>query len=67
MKRSQALRALFDNIGNQEVAENLHEDIVSYSPDSWRGNTMKEKLNIHTTDENIRLLIVSKLSWIKKQ
>lgn len=43
MKRSQALRALFDNIGNQEVAENLHEDIVSYSPDSWRGNTMKER------------------------
>lgn len=43
MKKSSALRALYDNIGDEEIAENLHEDIVSYSPDSWRGNTMKER------------------------
>lgn len=43
MKKSPALRALFDNIGDEEVAETLHEDIVSYSPDSWRGNTIKER------------------------
>ncbi len=58
MKKSPALRALFDNIGDEETAENLHEDIVSYSPDSWRGNTMKERkvkklIKKHIEDEEL--------------
>lgn len=58
MKKSSALRALFDNIGDEEIAENLHEDIVSYSPDSWRGNTMKERkvkklIKKHIEDEEL--------------
>lgn len=43
VNKTPGLRALYDNIGDEDIAIKLHEDIANYSPDSWRGNSRKEK------------------------
>ena len=39
-----AKRALYDNLGNnEELVLTLHDNIIEYKPDGWRGNKVKEK------------------------
>lgn len=42
--KTAGLRALFDNIGDEDLAVAVHEDIIEYAKDSWRGNKIKERL-----------------------
>jgi type I restriction enzyme R subunit len=41
--KTAGLRALFDNIGDEDVAVSVHEDVVAYKPDAWRGHKIKER------------------------
>ncbi|PFW58415.1 restriction endonuclease subunit R [Bacillus cereus] len=59
VRKSAAMRALYDNLGEGNVAQSLHEEIVAYRPDSWRGKPIKERViaNIikkHVKDNNLR-------------
>ncbi len=39
-----AKRALYDNLGNDEnLVLTLHDNIIEHKPDGWRGNKLKEK------------------------
>lgn len=39
-----AKRALYDNLGkNENLVLTLHNNIIEYKPDGWRGNKLKEK------------------------
>ncbi len=41
---SGAKKALYDNLGkNEKLALVLHDNILQYKPDGWRGNKIKEK------------------------
>jgi type I site-specific deoxyribonuclease, HsdR family len=42
--KTAGLRALFDNIGDEDLAVAVHEEVASYAKDSWRGNKIKERL-----------------------
>jgi type I restriction enzyme, R subunit len=52
-----AKRALYDNLDkNEDLAINIHQEIISSKHDDWRGNTMKERvirnaLKRHLNDE----------------
>ncbi|UPM52448.1 type I restriction endonuclease subunit R [Gottfriedia acidiceleris] len=59
VRKSPALRSLFDNLGNEEIAINLHEQIIREKPDSWRGKRLKERvieriISRNIQDENLR-------------
>ena len=41
--KTAGLRALYDNIGDEDLAVSVHEDVVAYKPDSWRGHKIKER------------------------
>lgn len=43
VNKTPGLRALYDNIGDEELALNLHEDIIAERPDGWRGKKIKER------------------------
>lgn len=56
--KTPGIRALFDNIGDEDIAVSVHEDIVAYSPDAWRGHRIKEKkvrniIKKHISDEEL--------------
>ncbi len=45
IKRSPALRALYDNVTNdEELILTLHEKIIAVKPDKWLGDKAKEKV-----------------------
>ena len=58
IKKSAALRALYDNISkDEELLLALHNKIIAVKPDKWRGDRVKEKVilrGIHTlvNDDN---------------
>lgn len=56
--KTAGLRALYDNIGDEDLAVSVHEDIVAYKPDSWRGHKIKERkvknlIKKHISDEEL--------------
>ena len=56
--KTAGLRALYDNIGDEDIAVSVHEDIVDYKPDSWRGNKIRERrvkklIKRHIPDEEL--------------
>lgn len=41
--KTPGLRALYDNIGDEDIAVSVHEEVVAYKPDAWRGHKIKER------------------------
>lgn len=41
--KTAGLRALFDNIGDEDLAVSVHEEVTTYAKDAWRGSKIKER------------------------
>ena len=43
IRKTPGLRALYDNIGDEDIALALHEEIIAEKPDAWRGSKIKQR------------------------
>lgn len=43
VRKTPGLRALYDNIGDEDIALALHENIIAEKPDAWRGSKIKQR------------------------